>query len=71
MLTYLHTIRSQKGYSLQQLSNKSHVSKTVLHNIETRKVIPKADQICKLAKALQMSPSELFDRLIENEPWEK
>jgi transcriptional regulator with XRE-family HTH domain len=45
-------LRQQKGLSYQQLAEKTGMSLSYIHDIETGKKFPKADKILSLAKAL-------------------
>ncbi|MDP4119649.1 MAG: helix-turn-helix transcriptional regulator [Bacillota bacterium] len=54
-------IRTQKGLSLRELAKRSGVSKTHIDNIESGKTMPTIDIICKIAKALEVDPRELYD----------
>ena len=45
------SLRQEKGFSYQQLADKTGLSLSYLHDIETGKKFPKADKIIALAKA--------------------
>ncbi|MCB0586494.1 MAG: helix-turn-helix domain-containing protein, partial [Phaeodactylibacter sp.] len=48
----VHYLRQQQGLSYQQLSDKTGLALSYLHNIEKGKKYPKADKILTLARAL-------------------
>ena len=47
-------LRQEKGLSYQQLAEKTGMSLSYLHDIETGKKFPKADKILALAKSLSV-----------------
>ncbi len=55
----LKKLRTDKGLSLQELSNKSGVSVSYLNEIENGKKYPKPDKINELAKALETTYDQL------------
>ena len=69
MLTQLAHLRIEKGYKIRQLGELAGVSKSTVHNIENGNVIPGIDMVCKLARALEMEPAELFSTLVEGEDY--
>ena len=56
----LKKLRTEKGYSLQELSRKTDISVSYLNEIEKGKKYPKADKIADLAEALEIP----YDQLI-------
>jgi len=52
MKIYLRQARKERGLTLKDLEQLSGVSKSEISNIETGKVIPRLDVVCKIAKAL-------------------
>ena len=60
MEIHLGDIRRQKELTVRKLSELSGVSIGQISNVETGKVSPTLDVVCKLSKALGVSPYELF-----------
>ncbi|MDR1754787.1 MAG: helix-turn-helix transcriptional regulator [Eubacterium sp.] len=60
MLVFVKKIRLEKGISLSELAEKSGVSVSHIHNIESGFKNPTIKVLCKLAKALDVPCSELF-----------
>lgn len=56
----LYEIRRQRGISQLELSKRSGVSYGYISELENGIKSPTIDTICKLAKALEVDPSELF-----------
>ena len=56
----LYEIRRKKGLSQLELSKRSGVSYGYISELENNLKSPTIDTICKLAKALEVDPSELF-----------
>ena len=54
-------IRIQKGLTLVQLAALTGISKSTLNNIENGKVIPRLDQLEKIAKATGTRISDLYE----------
>lgn len=54
-------IRSNKGLSLRQLERMSGISKTTLNDLEDEKRSPTLDQLEKIAIALNVKISDLYD----------
>lgn len=60
----LKQIREQKGISKRQLAIKSGVAISYISELENEKNLkknPTINVICRLAKALEVSPLELFE----------
>nr|WP_228011985.1 helix-turn-helix transcriptional regulator [Flavobacterium hungaricum] len=57
----LKELRSEKGVSQQELANRSEISLSQIARIETVKINPTVSTIFKIARTLEVSPSELFD----------
>lgn len=61
MMFNLKSARQEKGYTQQQLSEKSGVSRVAISLIESGKMKSiKTDTLSKLADALDKKPSDLF-----------
>ena len=61
MMFNLKSARQEKGYTQQQLSEKSGVSRVAISLIESGKMKSiKTDTLSKLADALEKKPSDLF-----------
>jgi transcriptional regulator with XRE-family HTH domain len=59
--TMLRTIRNQKSLTQDQLSEKSGVEQSTISGIETGRIKrPAWEIVCKLARALDTNPEELF-----------
>ncbi|MFV2029538.1 helix-turn-helix domain-containing protein [Neisseria sp. S1] len=56
----LHTLRKQAGLTLQQLSEKSHISVSALSKIEKGQLSPTYEKIASLARGLNIHVAELF-----------
>jgi len=50
----MKALRQEKGFSYQQLAQKTNMSLSYVHDIETGKKFPKADKILALAKVLEV-----------------
>lgn len=61
MKILLNNVRYEKNLTLEALAALSDVSKSTLHNIETRKTSPTVDQLEKIAKALNCRITDLFE----------
>ncbi len=55
----LKQFRQEKGWSLQELSDRSHISASYLNEIEKGKKYPKTDKIFELSRALDVEYDEL------------
>lgn len=53
--------RTEKGYTLIELANKSGLGKSTLNNIENEKVSPTIFQLELIAIALDKKVTDLFD----------
>jgi len=60
MEIYVDKVRTAKGMSASELSRLSGVSLAHIHYIERGEKMPSIKVICKIAKALEVHPSELF-----------
>lgn len=52
--------RGERNLTLVQLAHLTGISKSTLNNIENGRVSPKLEQLEKIAKALDMSITDLF-----------
>ena len=59
MLLHLGDIRREKGYTIRELSKISGIAVSHITKIEAQKANPSALVLCKLAKALSVSISDL------------
>ena len=59
----LRQYRLERGWSQSTLSMKSHVDRTYISQIECGIHSPTITVLCRLSKALQVSPSALVTRL--------
>ena len=57
----LWEMRTAKGFTLMQLASKSGIGKSTLNNIENGKVSPTLIQIEKIASALNVKITDLFE----------
>ncbi len=62
LATRLHLERREREWSMQDLANKSGVSKAMIGRIEKGEVSPTANLLCKLADAFGMTLSTLLAR---------
>lgn len=53
--------RTKKGVSLKQLSMRTGISKSALNNYENGKRYPTIEQLERIAKALHVKISNLYD----------
>ena len=58
---FLYEIRRQRGMSQIELSDRSGVNHGYISELESNLKSPTIDIICKLAKALDCKPEELFE----------
>lgn len=63
----LHEIRTGKGYSLNELSKLSGVSRVYISQIESGRYKPTIQIICKLCRGLGVTPNDL----IKEQYWKK
>lgn len=61
MKIYLAKIRQRQHLSVRQLAYLSGVSKTHINAVENGETSPTIDVVCRLAKALKVSPCDIFD----------
>lgn len=54
-------IRTEKRVTLKQLAQMSGISKTCLNDIENHKISPTLDELEKIAKALNVRMTDLFE----------
>ncbi len=57
----LRKVREEKNMSMQTLANAAEIELSQIHRIETGKINPKLTTILVIAKALDVSPKELFN----------
>ncbi|MFV0401707.1 MAG: helix-turn-helix domain-containing protein [Oscillospiraceae bacterium] len=62
----LRELRKKRVYSLSQLATLTKLSKSTICDIENQKRIPRLDTIYYLAKALDVSPTYLFEMLLND-----
>lgn len=60
MEIYLEKVRLEKGLTLTDLSKKSGVAVSHIHNIENGNKNPTIPVMCKIARALNVDCSKLF-----------
>lgn len=60
MQIHIKDVRLRYNMSINELARISGISKSHLSNIENGGKIPGLDVICKIAKALEVEPQELF-----------
>ncbi len=53
--------RKEKGYTQQQLAEKTSYSKNHIQQIETAKATPSVIALLDIAEALEIPPSKLFE----------
>jgi transcriptional regulator with XRE-family HTH domain len=63
----LKTLRTQKNWSMQELSDSAGVSKSMICKIENEEVQPTIDVAARLAKALKVTISEMLHSTNEDE----
>lgn len=54
-------IRKDKKISMQKLAHQADIELSQVYRIETGKINPKLSTILNIARALEVSPKELFD----------
>lgn len=59
-------IRTDKGYSVNELAEKSHISASYLYQIERGVKNPSIDTLTEIAKALNVTPSVFIDGNIKD-----
>lgn len=60
-------IRNRKGFSQDELSEKSGLSLRTIQRIENGETVPHGDSLKRLAIALQVSPDEIIDWQIQED----
>jgi transcriptional regulator with XRE-family HTH domain len=58
----LRAIRERKGYSLRRLAARARIDHATIHRIE-HGLTPTSTQVARLAKALDVNPTELHRAL--------
>lgn len=61
MRILLWQVRADKGFTLRQLEELTGISRTTINNIENGKVSPQLDYLEKLAIALEVRITDLFE----------
>jgi len=56
----LRRIRKEKNLSMEALANLAEIELSQIYRIETGKINPKLITLLRIAKALEVSPKELF-----------
>jgi len=56
----LYEIRTEKGLTLRDLEEKSGIGRATINRIENGEGNPTVEVICRLAKALDCQPQDLF-----------
>lgn len=64
MKVKLWELRVKKGYTLRQLEQRSHVSRSEISNIENGLVSPRVDTLELLAQALEVSFFDLLEDVV-------
>lgn len=57
----LRSIRNEKKLTMQQLADQAEIELSQIYRIESGKINPKLITIIKIAKALKISPKDLFN----------
>lgn len=57
----LWQVRDKKGYTLERLEQKSRISKSTLQRIETGETSPTMESMEKIAKAMNVKITDLFE----------
>lgn len=60
MKIYVEKYRLEQGLTLTELSKRSGVAISHIHNIENGTKVPTIEVLCKLAKGLNIPCSDLF-----------
>ncbi len=61
MKILIWNVRTEKGYTLLELSKKSGIGKSTINNIENGKVSPTLFQLEMIAIAMNVRITDLFD----------
>ncbi len=56
----IRSVRISKRISQTELAKKANISQSYISELEHNKKSPTLRQLCKIAKALKVHPSELF-----------
>jgi len=59
-LLKIKQLRRNKGYSIRKLSELTGISKSTLNDLENNKSIPRPEDLEKIARALEVTPKELW-----------
>jgi len=62
----IRLIRTERGFSIEELAEKADINTTHLGRIERGETIPKLDSIEKIINALEISFEELFKNIRTN-----
>jgi transcriptional regulator with XRE-family HTH domain len=57
----IRKVRKNAGYTLKELSNMSSISIAELSQVERGNKIARTDLICRVAKALNVTPNEILN----------
>ena len=57
----LRKIRTQRGWSQEELARRARISRVYLNKLETRKQDPRLSVVARLAEALKVSVGDLVD----------
>lgn len=57
----LYRLRSQKGWTQEQLAQKAKMSRIGYRNLESGKSVPRSDTLLAVAVALEVPPGQLFE----------
>lgn len=60
LATKIRKLRHQNGWSQEELADRSGLHRTYISHVEGGKRQISLETVCKLAKALEISPSELI-----------
>jgi len=63
----IKTIRNQQGLSLQELSEKSNLSKGLLSKIENSRTVPSLPVFFKILECLDTAPKDFFEDMYFND----
>lgn len=62
MVTNLRTVRKDRGLTQMELARLSHINRVTIARYEAGTIIPKIDNVQKLATALEISVDELIGK---------
>jgi putative transcriptional regulator len=57
----LRKIRTQRGWSQEELARRARISRVYLNKLETRKQDPRLSVVARLAEALKVSVGDILD----------